>query len=319
MLSFSSEEERKEFIQSLGVDRVSVGRWLRGEASPRTWRLQGLFKAIPPAHRQAMLAALQEAFPDFLPDAAIIPETGNENGIPSIFYQVIKAYRDFHAAERFQNICTSVLQSCLSQIDPSHLGMELVVAQCLPPGSDGKIHSLRERVGVGTYPWQNSLYEKKYYFGVESFGGYALSIGKPIIQGREECPFKLFNEQLNRVQSIGAFPIMRAGEVAGVFLLYSCTPSSFFTHQVLQTIDAYTMCINLAFDEFYDVHHIALNVMPDVERQLPILAGLAKRIASTMVHSAQHGEHLSPTKAEIKVLSEIEEELLVLGRDPLCP
>src|SRR5207247_4357580 len=118
-----------------------------------------------------------------------------------------------------------------------------------------------------------------------------------------------------------AFPITRAREVAGVFLLYSCTPSSFFTQQRLQLLDAYTALLNLAFDsdEFYDVQYIALEVMPDVDRQLPILVALPQRIASTIVHFAQHGEHLSPTKAELHVLSEIEEELLVLGRDAQAP
>src|SRR2546430_17368388 len=54
--------------------------------------------------------------------------------------------------------------------------MAMRVVLCMPPGNDGKIHSLRESVGQGTPPWRAALEQEAIFLGAESLAGY---VGTP--------------------------------------------------------------------------------------------------------------------------------------------
>ena len=63
----------------------------------------------------------------------------------------------------------------MRQLDPEHVGISITVVLCMPPCADGKVHSLRENVGIGTPPWEGDLTAKALFLGAESLAGHVVS------------------------------------------------------------------------------------------------------------------------------------------------
>src|SRR5207245_2891093 len=62
---------------------------------------------------------------------------------------------------------------------PHQLGMAITLVQCMPPGKDGKIHSLRERMGRGTPPWIADLENLSIFLAMESLAGFVVQYQRP--------------------------------------------------------------------------------------------------------------------------------------------
>lgn len=313
---------REQLAEQIGVNPITLMRWAASTSSPRLQEIQALLRALPDRQgfKQALLRELLGTDADGL-QTSTSPSSwgdGERSGlqIPSGFYaDTLRAARDM--PQRFWTIVPLVLRQMLTQLDPKRMGMEVIVAQCMPPRSDGKVHSLHERVGQGTPPWPNNYPEEKNLFlGAESLAGYAVAQGHWVAttgadQQAEVLPSK---EVPNPYEvSMAAFPVVLEGNVAGC-LLVSSTQIGYFTRERLQLIDNYADLVRLAFRDadFYPPSAIELGVMPHWRVQLQRFSTLRQRVALVQREARQSERLLDALAAERLVRQQLEAEFLQL-------
>ena len=308
----SSPAERDRIANEIGVRSITLTRWSTGESTPRLQNLRQLLNALPKQQRDQLLEVLEELPSDFL--VPLIDATSSE-----ISYKFIMEVLDSRATMsdtlRFWTISRLVLQQALRQLDPERQGMAITVVRCMPPGTDGKIHSLRESLGQGSPPWEGDLEQKAMFLGAESLAGYVVATCRPeAVQDLMKDKTFLPAYQTEHEVSAAAHPIMYAGRVAGCLLL-SCTQPNYFLSQArLSLIHDYASLLALAFDpeEFYKPECIEFRVMPPLEKQHPYFASFRQRVLKLIGESVAAGRPLTNIQAEQLVWQELENILLHL-------
>lgn len=310
------QQERQRIANELGVNPVTLTRWVNKEATPRSQNIHRLLKALP-QHHKVLLELLSEDFDGF---AAEIEEALIEDSlqdIPREFYvRVLRTLTTIPKELRFSSLCDLILQQALKQLDPQRLGMAIIIARCMPPSHEGKIRSLRESLGRGTPPWGSNLEQHAILLGAESLAGHAVTSGRLVVnqnltdgQGISPGYRGLWEE------SAAAAPIMLEGNVAGSLLVSSTQPNFFLPLQ--QTlIQDYADLIALAFrfEEFYESQQIELGLVPLQEVQQAYLSVFRQRLTETMIQAARKQQPLTVIQAEQLVWQQFEEELLRLPR-----
>ena len=308
-------QERRRLTNELGINPVTLTRWVNNEASPRPRSLQLLLKALP-QHRKAFLELLGDDFERFTAtemEASLTEDLLYK--IPSEFYmRVLRTRATIPKVLRFSSLCDLILQLALEQLDPQRIGLAIIIVRCMPPSREGKIRSLRESVGRGTPPWEGKLDQQAILLGAESLAGYSVTLGRPVV-----------NQDLSESQNLApgyhglwevsaaAAPIMLEGNIAGCLLVSSSQPNYFLPlRQTL--VESYADLIALAFEpeEFYDVRNIELALVPFQEVQRSYLSGFRSRLNETMIHAQKTHQSLTIFEAEQLVWQQFEEELLRL-------
>jgi transcriptional regulator with XRE-family HTH domain len=307
-----SPAERQRLATLLGVTPITLGRWASGETTPQLYQLARLVKVVQPQVREELLAALEVLYPDIeraLKDAAI------ERIPASFFAEVLSTRTTTTESLRFWRMSEMVLKQALDQLDPNGLGMAISVVQCMPP-VDGRIRSLRETVGKGTLPWSANLDNLALFLGMESLAGYCVET-RHVVSVEDLSQDKLVPAYQTEFEtSAAAHPIWLGGLIAGC-LLVSSTQIGYFSQQRLTLLATFSDLISLAFskDDFYPPNMVALHVLPQPDKQRPILATFRQRVSKALVDAMQERRHISNGEAERKVWQEIEEELLSLPDD----
>jgi hypothetical protein len=313
-----SSEEKRRFYLAVGVNRTSILRWRSGTDTPKAANLARLLTVFPGERKDQFLDLLQDdpKVRSLLPVDVLNPSGSlPQDSIPSSVYaKILREGRS--AADRFWWLCETVLKSALAQLDPQQEGMEIVVARCMPPGSDGKIRSLREDVAIGTPPWRGDLHHKERFLGAESLAGYACSSrhGEMVPDLRDTTLVPV--HPMEHERSAVAYPIMRERCLAGA-LIVSSAQISYFTPQRLALIEAYTDLVCLAFydRDFYDVSYIDLCLMPAWQVQQTYVDTFRQRVEEEYRKSLQSGRReLAQVEQDVRGL--LEEELLHLVRSP---
>lgn len=303
--------ERQRVAYELGVNTITLQRWVKGESTPRVENFQRLLVVLP-QYREVLLKLIKEEFPDLSPlEYDTLPD---ETGIiPAEFFARINHALAITPAElRFWTLCDVIVQQALNQLDFRRQGMAITVAQCMPPAPDGNVRSLREVLGLGTPPWENNLNQRLIFLGAESLCGYVAISGHLITnQNLETLENREPGYQSTWETSAAAAPIMRANAVAGS-LLVSSTQSNYFTPARCSLIEQYAELIALIFDsdEFYDIQRILLGAMPPAKAQHSIMATFRRRVIDTTLQASRSHHSISTLKAEEIVWQQIEEELL---------
>ncbi len=139
---------------------------------------------------------------------------------------------------RFWTICTAVLHDALKRLDPDRLGLQLSIEQCLAPAYGNTVRCLRERLALGTPPWNELVEPRGRFFGVESLVGFVTSIGRQhtILNINEK--YRLPDHLPEHAMSAVASPIMYVGRVAGCLLVVSTQPD-YFCQPALLDLRAY--------------------------------------------------------------------------------
>jgi transcriptional regulator with XRE-family HTH domain len=305
-------QERRRIANELGVNPVTLTRWVNKEASPRPQSLQRLLNALP-QHRKALLELVVNEFEGFATDAE-----DSLHRIPSEFYiRVLHTLATIPQVLRFSSLCDLILQQALEQLDPQRLGLAIIVVRCMLPSQDGKIRSLRESMGRGTHPWEGKLDQQAILLGAESLAGHAVTLGHPVTnQNLSESKSLSPGYHGLWEESATAAPIMLEGNVAGCLLVSSTQPNYFLpSRQTL--IESYADLIALAFEpwEFYEAKYIELGIVPFQEVQQAYLAGFRQRLTEIMLQAARNHHSLTITHAEQVVWQQFEEELLRLPHD----
>jgi transcriptional regulator with XRE-family HTH domain len=149
-----SPHERQRLLVALGVAEMTLTRWANGQSNPHRSHLIRLLQVVQAQYRQPLLEALELQFPDI---RSLLKEETSEQIPPHFFAEVIDVLTTTAENQRFWRITDMVLRQALIQLDPYPLGMSLQVIQCMPPGEDKKIRSIRTTVGRGTSPWTSDL------------------------------------------------------------------------------------------------------------------------------------------------------------------
>lgn len=178
-------QERQRIAEALGVNPVTLTRWVKGETEPRPSSLVRLLNILP-QHRAHLLALLRAESPQLLSD--VDAESGQAKEIPSSFYADIlgQLTRLTHPGQLW-SIRRLLLQHALERLDPEQLYVGLMLATCLPPKAGKKVRSQREVMAIGVAPWGGTLGARNILLGAEFLAGVVLASGRSITnQGGEQ-------------------------------------------------------------------------------------------------------------------------------------
>jgi len=311
-----SPTERKRLASALGMADMTLIRWANGDSTPQRPHLTRLIQVLQPTHREDLVNALKETYPDV---QSWLRADVEERIASDFFAQVLNVRTTTTESLRFWRISEMVLKQALLQLDPNNLGMAVKLIQCMPP-KDGKIRSIRECAGKGTPPWTDELEHDVLFLGLESMSGYATEtrhvVNDDDLRKSTTIPAYKGDYEISAV----AHPIRIEGRVAGC-LLASSTQVGYFTQQRVALTAAFSNLISLAFDknDFYPASMLELRFMPPPEVQQPIIATFRERVTKKFHRSDHGGSRLSNPEIELAVWQEIEEELLSLPDESVEP
>jgi hypothetical protein len=214
---------------------------------------------------------------------------------------------------RKRELLIKIIKQALIQLDPHQLGMAITLAQCMPPSKNGKIRSLRERMGQGIFPWHSDLENLSIFLANDSLAGFVAQNQLPSSIEDLSKETLLPAYQTEDEVSAAAAPIMLEGKIAGC-LLASSTEIGHFTQQRLSLLASFSDLVSLAMDpgEFYPPEIIQLGVLrykhPDEQRA--ILRAYPKLVQNKLIESYQTSHPLMYLEAEEIVWSELETQVL---------
>ncbi len=299
-------QEKRRISDALGVNPITLVRWVHGESSPRPHILRCLLEIVPD-QRTMFLPLISKEFDGF--------STAPVSSIPVTLYsQVLNLFSTVSPEQRFWSICTIVLHEALRRLDPDCLGLQISVIQCMAPSYGNTIRCLRECLGLGTPPWEERMERRARFLGAESLAGYVVSINhRQVIANlneNRELPSQLPEHALSAV----AVPILYTSRSAGCLLVVSTQPDYFDSPVLLDLIQEYAALLTLAFrpEDFYELENIALQIMPSFQVQQSYLSTFRRRIMALLKKAADDQRSMSYNEAEQHVWWQIEEELLQL-------
>ena len=301
---------RKRIEQRTDIAPRTLSRWISGETEePDRKRLSSLLAALP-QHRDELLAAITRALPDFnVP--LIDPTTRLVEDMPMDFWlRLLETNANTPRNLHFASVVHLIFLQLQSAIDPEHIGVQLIIAQCTPPASpNDPVHSLREVMKMTTHQSLLTSPGDTIFLGAESLSGYSASLCQASIVQNIEEEQRLPVRRTRNEHSAAAYPIQRGGYVAGCFLVSSPQPDLFSQRlQYLLQIYAYLLSIAFETGAFYTPERIRLRPMPAEQIQYAYIAGFQQRVMTLLQHDAS----LSRLQAEIASWQQIEEELLAL-------
>jgi len=301
---------RDHLANEMGVRSITLARWASGETRPRPHNLRQLLAALPYKQRTRMAALLEAVHLDFSAHST-------SDSLDQIEYSFVMQVLELRATTSdvvlFWTLCHKVFQHALRRLDPERIGMAIRVVLCMPPGSSGKIHSLRESVGQGTPPWQADLEHEAILLGAESLAGYVVASCRPeAVQDLARETYRLPAHRAEHELSATAVPLLYANQVAGCVLVSSTQPNYFISSARLSLISDYTRLIALAFkpEQFYPPQWIELRVIPSFEVQQGKLSSFRNRVIALMKEASSEKQALSRTQAEELVWQQLEAELI---------
>jgi transcriptional regulator with XRE-family HTH domain len=303
--------ERERLAIEMGVNPLTLTRWINGETVPRQQSLQLLLQAVSAEHRASLLALLQHEYPGLAPSSPV-------SSADPLSFEFVRTVLEARATTphplRFWTITRRVLQHALRQLDPHREGLAITVVSCMPPASSGKIQSLREREGQGTPPWEEDLSHATMLLGADSLAGYTVMTSRPqVVQNLAETGL-IPAYRAEYEASAMAAPILYANQIAGCMLVSSTRPGSFVQETRQQMIVDYAHLLALAFDpeEFYEVSCVDLHILPGVEVQRRYFASFQRRVTQFM----QEHRELLRVQAERLAWQQIEAELIAYAASP---
>lgn len=300
-----SPSERERIANEIGVRSVTLSRWVSGESNPREHNLRQLRNALPKHHRDLLEELLEDEHIDVTDPATSEPPDEIDY---QFFRQVFEARATTPSNMLFWTLCRKVILHALRRLDPERIGMAITLVQCMPASSEGKVHSLRESMGLGTPPWPGDLEHQSMFLGAESLAGYVVMYCRQeaINDLRSNTTFLPAYQAEYEVSAL-ASPILYTNWVAGCLLLSSTQPNYFMSESRRALISDYAQLIALALrpEQFVPPERIELRLMPPVETQRELFATFPQRVITEM-----KSRHIARAEAEQLVWQQFEEELI---------
>jgi hypothetical protein len=302
---------RRLIEQRTDIAPRTLARWASGETEePDSKRLSNLLDALP-QHQPDLLTAIYKARPDFqlslLDNTRRLAEDLPLDFLIRLLETTANAPHNLH----FVSVVHLIFLQLQATMDPDHLDLFVVVAQCTPPATpDAPVQSVREVMKMTTHRQQFLQAGERFFMGAESLSGYSVSLCQVgIVQNiREEQHLPVLRPP-NEL-SAAAYPIQRGGYVAGCLTVVS-PQADFFSPRLQYILQIYAHLLALAFEtqQFYPPDCIRLRTMPPRAMQRPYLATNQERI----LHLMQQDASLSRIQAELYAWQQLEETFLNLS------
>lgn len=293
----------QRITQTVGVQAITVKRWVQRISEPRAQNLRGLLSALP-EHRERLLEFFAEEYDDF----ADLPPSSAFQDIPARFYlHILQICGTISHTQRHWSLANTIISQALGQLDPENLGMAITLVKCMQHTGHDKIYSLRQGVGQCTSPWPSNLEQHAMFLGAESLAGFAVATCRPYeIQDYREEPHASPGHQFEHERSAAAHPILYAGRIAGCLLVSSTEPHAFYHPSRTRLIADYAHLIALALDpeDFVVPADIELRVMPPHSEQKEAFSSFRQRIIDA------RSNQKSDIDAEQYVWEQLEDELI---------
>jgi hypothetical protein len=303
-------QAKRRIEQRTDIAPRTLSRWISGETEePDRKRLLSLLAALP-EHRDALLAAIHKALPDF--EVPLIdPATRLIEDLPMDFWvRLLETNANTPRNLHFASVVNLIFLQLQSTVDPEHLGVQLTIAQCSPPTSaDSPVRSLREVMKMTTYQSLLTSPGDTIFLGAESLSGYSASLCQASIVQNTDEEQRLPVRRSKDERSAAAYPIQRGGYVAGCFLVSSPQPD-YFSQRLQYLLQIYAYLLSMAFEmeAFYAPERIRLRPMPEESIQHDRIAGFQQRVMTLL----QGDLALTRLETERAAWQQIEEELLAL-------
>ncbi len=322
-------QERGGIARKLGIRSITLMRWVKGESEPRPDNVRRLGEAV-----QELSPVLLEAFPEYFLD--VETDTPSLMIPPEFYASVLSACAQAPRVLRLSLICKLVLQQALEHLDPHFQDVVVLLVQCLPPSNGKKIRSLVGVTGVGMPPWGGKPDEQNQLFGAESFSGYVVSSGYPVLRPNTgehagwvpatvyvtQWPFSQHAEGydsgvppsfIKQVASEAGAPLKRGGRIAGCLHVCSSRSNAFLPSH-LTLIQQYADLVALAFEpeDFYELQDIELCVMPPWWVQAPYLFDFRERVSRLIKEAERNQQSLNILQVEQMAWQQLEEKYIQL-------
>ena len=309
-IMISSTKERERLASEIGVSSVTLTRWVGGNYEPRPQSLQRLALVVPSEYREDFNALIVQAYPHLTSPSSVYepPELTSE-----FFRRVLETRASTSDQQLYWTITRQILEHAIRQLDPERIGISITVVRCMPPWSDGKVHSLRETVGIGSPPWEGDLTSKALFLGSESLAGYVVGSFhyESVDDLTKDRTFVPAYQAEHEVSSI-AWPILFAGRVAGCLLLSSTLPNYYRSEARRLLVADYARLLALAFlpHEFYAYDMIELRQMPSLGVQREFFGHFQHRVTALIVEKLNEGQRIGREEAELAIWQQIEAKLI---------
>ena len=300
-------EERKRVANQLGVNPLTLTRWVNNESSPHKRSLQKLLSLLP-SHQAELTELLRY-------EANAEPVVEEHSSVSLALYtSVLNAYTTTHPTLLFWSISQRILQHALAHLVTGEGAIEIMVVQCMAPTHTGKIRSLHEIIRESSNTPDSYIQHRSVFLGAESLAGAALTSlhTKVVYNFSEERAIYPRMLEIGEECSAVACPILYTNRVAGCLLVSSPNPN-YFSMQQQQLIERCAELFALAFthEQFYPFETLDLHPMPPDQKQQEYVATFRKRVGQAMrVTGTEQPRTL--LQAEQQVWQQIEEELLTL-------
>ncbi|HTK11709.1 MAG TPA: GAF domain-containing protein [Ktedonobacteraceae bacterium] len=302
--------EHQRIAREMGVNQITLTRWMNRTSTPRPASLRPLLDAIP-QHRQKMLQLLQKDFPKFSLESPQEEEVVAE--IPAAFYaNIMNIYTTSPPILRSSAICVTIFQQMLRHLDPLKLGLQVVICLCMAPGEGERVHSLYMTQGRATRPWESVIDNDIAFLGLESQAGNVVSRGHPIItQSHKERAQRYPVHTIPYAESVATYPLLYFDRIAGAVSVIS-TQQNHFTAAHTELMQSYTELLILAFEpeQFYPLKEIDLGIVPSREIQEPYLEKFQLEVTAVMLEAEKSGQRLKRAEAELRVWKKLEKIFL---------
>ena len=310
--SLVKEPHQRQLIASeLGINPLTLTRWIEKKSTPRPERLTRLLTLFP-AQRTLFLELLHQDFPSAVFDTSMLDEPKGELSA-AFYHEVFDQLSTLSPQQLIWSPCQFVLHHALEQLDPQKNSVALFITHCIPPSSGHAVRSLRSVMGLGVSPWGGNLEHQSTFLGANTTPGRIVSSGHSLTVQNYQDPFYGGLESQAGIASSCTYPLLRANQILGTFGATSLLPN-YFTPARQQLIQRYATLLSVLFatQTFYSLSDIRLQIMPPAMIQLSHIATFQSRVRQLMLSAVRNNQPLSLMQAEQRVWQDLEEELLQL-------
>jgi transcriptional regulator with XRE-family HTH domain len=303
---------REHLAQQIGVNPVTLARWIQKDSHPRLESLTRLLSAVPAPYADPLRTSIAREFPTLVPSLSL-PARKPAGELPASFYrQLFKLLSDYSVPIPYIAITDFVLTELIKLMNAEQEGLFVVVLQCLAPRQPPFVRSLVTTCRAATLNWPRDILQDVAFFGAESLVGYAVSRGhSSVVPDCEHMEPLLPLASIDRLRTVAVYPIRRGGRTAGGLAATSILPHT-LTVERQQLLEQAANALNVAFAEqdFYASEYIRLAVMPSYEEQRPLLANFRERVTHLGMQLRRQGQTLYIHEAETRVYQQLERELM---------
>jgi hypothetical protein len=301
--------ERQRIARALGINPLTLTRWVQSQSDPRPRYLHQLLTILP-EQQTVLRSLLAQEFPEVTLGTNTTDEVPQE--IASLFYaEVLQMLASYPPTLNLWSVRKRILQQALEQLDPGRRSITITLLRCVPPSTGHKVRSVQVMMGVGLPPWGGDVDQQAVFFGVESIAGRVVSTGRPVtIENLQETRL-MAPPDIPGLGSLSVYPLLRAGRIAGTFNVVSSEPGYLLPSRNA-LIQQYSNLVALTFapEGWYALEDIHLHMMLPPQLQVPYLTRFRERVLEVRREAAHTQQSMTIAQAEQIVWQRIEEELV---------